>query len=183
MTPSLPSCLAILSLCALGSVAVSATTYRWVDAQGVVHYSDTPHPGAQEIQLTGAQTYHGTAPPAAAAPPAADKKANVAAYQSCAITQPSPEASLYAPETVNVSVRSTPALRPGDQIEVQMDGAPLQPTGDGLSFQIPQPERGAHTINAVLRDTDGTVVCNAAPVTFYVQQPSVNSPASPVKPH
>jgi len=59
----------------------------------------------------------------------------------------------------------------------------LQPTGDGLSFQIPQPERGAHTINAVLRDTDGTVVCNAAPVTFYVQQPSVNSPASPVKPH
>jgi hypothetical protein len=184
MPPSLQSCLAVLSLFALGSVAVSATTYRWVDAQGVVHYSDTPHPGAQEIQLTGAQTYHGTPAAETAAPaPPASAKAGAVAYQSCAITQPSPEASLYAPETVDISVRSSPGLREGDQAEVEVDGAPLQAIGDGLSFQIPQPQRGAHTINAVVRDANGTVVCSAAPVTFYVQQPSINSPASPVKPH
>jgi DNA-binding IclR family transcriptional regulator len=183
MTPTLPRCLAVLSLFALASLAVAATTYRWVDSQGVVHYSDTPHPGAQEIQLTGAQTYHGTASPAAVAPPAADKQASAAAYQSCAITQPAPDTALYAPETINVSVRSTPTLRPGDQIEAQLDGAPLQSIGDGLSFQIQQPERGTHAISAVVRDANGTVVCSATPVSFSVQLPSINSPASPVKPH
>jgi hypothetical protein len=183
MPTSLPRCLAVLSLFALGGVAIAATTYRWVDAQGVVHYSDTPHPGAQEIQLTGAQTYHGPPAPAAApAPPAAASGAPVA-YESCAITQPAPDASLYAPETVNVSFRSTPTLRPGDQIEVQMDGTPLPPVGDGLSFQIQQPERGTHAISAVVRDAGGSVVCSATPVSFNVQLPSINSPTSPVKPH
>jgi hypothetical protein len=183
MPPSLPRCLAFLSLFALGSVAISATTYRWVDAQGVVHYSDTPHPGAQEIQLTGAQTYHGPPVPAAAPAPPAAANAGAVAYESCAITQPAPDTSLYAPETVNVSVRSTPSLRPGDQIEVQMDGTPLQPVGDGVSFQIQQPERGTHAISAVVRAANGTVICSATPVTFNVQLPSINSPASPVKPH
>jgi hypothetical protein len=176
-------CLAALSLFALGGVAISAVTYRWVDPQGVVHYSDTPHPGAQEIQLTGAQTYHGTpsAPPAAAAP--ADDKSDANAYQSCAITQPAPETSLYAPEAVTISVRSSPGLRDGDQIQVQVDGAPLQPIGDGLNFQMAQPERGTHAISAVVRDARGTVVCTAPSVTFYVQRPSVNSPGSPIKHH
>ena len=184
MRPMLQHCLVALSLFALGGAAVSAVTYRWVDPQGVVHYSDTPHPGAQEIQLTGAQTYHGapSAAPAATAPATA-AKANASAYQSCAITQPTPEASLYAPDSVDISVRSSPSLREGDQIQVQVDGAPLQPMGDGLSFQITQPERGTHAINAVVRDANGTVVCSAATVTFYVQRPSINSPASAVKPH
>lgn len=175
-------CLVALSLLALGGSGLAATTYRWVDAQGVVHYSDTPHPGAQEIQLTGAQTYHGTpatAPPVAAPPPA--ERAN--AYQSCAITQPAPETSLYAPDSVDVSVRVNPALRPGDQLGVLVDGVALQPVGDGATFQVLQPDRGTHTVSAEVRDAQGTVLCSAAAVTFSVQRPSVNTPASPVKPH
>src|SRR5450755_41738 len=120
MRPIVYRCLVALSLLTLGGSGLAATTYRWVDAQGVVHYSDTPHPGAQEIQLTGAQTYHGTPAAETAAPaPPASAKAGAVAYQSCAITQPSPEASLYAPETVDISVRSSPGLREGDQAEVE----------------------------------------------------------------
>ena len=36
------------------------TTYRWVDAQGVVHYSDTPQPGAETLQIQPAQTFSAT---------------------------------------------------------------------------------------------------------------------------
>ena len=158
--------------------------YRWVDAQGVVHYSDTPHPGAEQIQLSGAQTYHntpsGATTPSGASPPVP----NAAPYQSCAITQPGADAALYAPEAVDVSVRLIPALRPGDLVSVQLDGSALQPLGsDALNFQIAQPDRGVHTISAEVRTADGTVVCSAAPVSFSVQRPSVNSPQSPVKPH
>src|SRR5579863_7149001 len=66
----LQRCLVALSLFALAGAVMSAVTYRWVDAQGVVHYSDTPHPGAEVIQLSGAQTYHGTLNTTPAATPA-----------------------------------------------------------------------------------------------------------------
>ncbi len=166
-------------------LAAGTTTYRWVDAQGVVHYSDTPHPGAEQIQLSGAQTYHGTPVPATtqgapAPPPAA---AAGAAYQSCVITQPVPDTDLFAPEVVNISVRTIPALRQGDTLNVAVDGTPMPAVGDGQSFQIQQPERGSHTISAEVHAVDGSVVCSATPVTFSVQRPSVFSPAAPVKPH
>ena len=125
---------ASLSLAALylltwagGAGAQTVTTYRWVDAQGVVHFSDTPQPGAQVIQLPSAQTYRAS-PPSAAAMKAAN--ANVAAandpaspYQSCGIVQPSAEASFFAPESIPVTVSLDPGLRIGDQLSVTVDGA------------------------------------------------------------
>jgi len=183
MRPIASRCLVAVSLLALSGMALAAVTYRWVDAQGVVHYSDQPHPGAEVIQLTGAQTYHGTAPgPAPAAAPDAPPAA--AAYQSCAITQPAAEASLYAPDTVEVLLQLSPALRAGDQVSVTADGTVLQPlSADGLNYQVSQPERGTHSLSATVRSSDGTVVCSSPAVTFYVQRPSVNTPGNPVKPH
>ena len=36
-------------LCAAGTALAQA--YRWTDENGVVHFSDRPHPGAEQIQL------------------------------------------------------------------------------------------------------------------------------------
>jgi hypothetical protein len=175
----------VLLVCALlapgGSFAT--TLYRWVDSDGVVHYSDTPHPGAQQIQISGAQTYHGTTPPPAATPAAAAQSKTAQPYQSCAIAQPAPDTALFAPESVDISVRLDPPLRPGDQLAVRVDGQTLQPLGSGLNFQLAQPDRGEHTVSAEVRDPDGTVVCSATAVSFSVQRPSMNMPQSPVKPH
>jgi hypothetical protein len=184
------------ALCLLGLLGIagnagaqSKTTYRWTDAQGVVHYSDTPQPGAQAIQLPSAQTYRAPPPPAAA-PKAAAANAAAAAdeaaspYQSCGISQPAAETSLFAPDTVPVAVQLAPGLRPGDQLAVTVDASPLQPTAPGgLQYQVSGPDRGAHTLTATVRDSDGKTVCRAAPVTFYVQRPSMLSPASPVPKH
>lgn len=176
--------LAGLCLLVLSGWAAAATLYKWVDAQGVVHYSDTPHPGAEVIQISGAQTYHNSTPvpppsPAAAVPPPAT--AARTAY-TCAITAPANDAALYAPEAVDVSVQSSPAPRAGDSISVQVDGQSLALSADGR-YTLPTPERGTHTVSAQIRSADGTVLCDAPSVSFSVQRPSVNSPASPVKPH
>ncbi|HEY3809221.1 MAG TPA: DUF4124 domain-containing protein [Steroidobacteraceae bacterium] len=178
--------LVALCLLALGGWAAAATLYKWVDAQGVVHYSDTPHEGAEKIQVSGAQTYHNTPAPAvpgAAAPPPPPSGAS-AGYVSCAIASPGPDTNLFAPESVEVSVRASPGLHAGDSISVYMDGQPLAPLGsDGTRFQVPSPDRGEHTLTARILGPDGAVMCNAAPVTFSIQRPSVNSPQSPVRPH
>jgi hypothetical protein len=169
------------------ALAQTTTTYRWVDAQGVVHYSDTPQPGAQVIQLPLAQTYRAPPPPAAAkaaataAPGAYDP---TSPYQFCGIAEPAAEASLFAPETVAIAVQLAPALRDGDQLAVTIDGAALDPlVAGGQQYQLTAPDRGAHTVNATVRDSGGKPVCRSAPVTFYVQRPSVLSPTSPARGH
>lgn len=180
--------LAPLGLLALAgnALAQTKTTYRWVDAQGVVHYSDTPQPGAQVIQLPSAQTYRAPPLPAAASKSAASGAPDDAAspYQSCGIIQPAADASFFAPDSIPVAVQLAPGLRPGDQVTVTLDGSPLDPTAPGgVNYQVPRPERGAHTLNAMVRDSDGKPVCRSAPVTFYVQRPSMLAPASPVPKH
>jgi len=165
-----------------GSTQASApttTTYRWVDAQGVVHYSDTAQPGAQVIHVPAAQTYH--SPPARPTDPVNGPAygAAQAASRTCAIAAPAAEASFYAPDSVAVSV--SPGLQQGDQLAVTVDGAPLG-SGGGGQFQIQQPDRGAHTVSAMVHDADGKLVCQSA-VTFYVQRPSGLSPTSPARGH
>jgi hypothetical protein len=178
--------LVALCLLAIGGWAAAATLYKWVDAQGVVHYSDTPHEGAEKIQVSGAQTYHNTPAPAvpgaALAPPAPPGAS--AGYVSCAIASPGADTNLFAPQSVEVSVRASPGLHAGDSISVYMDGQPLAPLGsDGTRFQVVSPDRGEHTLTARILGPDGAVMCNAAPVIFSIQRPSVNSPQSPVRPH
>jgi len=164
--------LALAALVAAGS-CLAQTMYRWVDAQGVVHYSDQPQPGAQAIPVPSAQTYR--APPAAPAAPAV--------YESCAITQPAADANLFAPEAVNISVQVVPSLRPGDRFNVTFDGSALPSSPGAMNFELPAPERGEHTINATVTSPEGQTLCSAPAVSFSVQRPSLNSPQSPAKGH
>ena len=170
--------LAALAALAVAGVAVAAT-YRWVDAQGVVHYSDTPQPGAQQIQLPPAQTYH--AVPVPAVQPHSDAPPP-AAYQSCVIAQPTAGQSLFAPELVRISVQLQPSLRPGDVLTVTLDGAALMPVSESeVAFEASQVDRGEHTVNAVVHDGGGKVACSAAAVTFYVQRTSLLGPSAPAR--
>src|SRR6202034_1756125 len=102
--------LAALAVLASSAVAQTITTYRWVDAQGVVHYSDTPQPGAQKIEVQSAQTYRAPAAPKGSNPSQKPTtQATASAYQ-CGITAPTPEQSFYNPESIAISVSVSPAL-------------------------------------------------------------------------
>jgi hypothetical protein len=172
--------LAALILLTGAAGAAGTTLYRWVDAQGIVHYSDTPQPGAQTIEVHSAQGYH--APPASrgsgqSSPGPAEQPP---AEYECHISSPLPQQSFFSPETVAISVSVSPALVAGDQILVYVDGNPL-PSSSGQDFQVNQPDRGGHTISATVRAADGRTACTAAPVTFEVQRPSLLSPTSPAR--
>lgn len=156
----------------------ATTTYRWVDAQGVVHYSDTPQPGAQKLEIAPAQTFQPT--PVPTAQRGESLAPGSGQYTSCVITQPQSQQSFYAPESVPVTLELAPDLRSGDHVQVSFDGQSVSPTDDsGLNFQIDMPVRGQHTVAAVVVDSGGKTVCTSAPVTFFVRRPSVLSPQSP----
>jgi Domain of unknown function (DUF4124) len=165
-------------------LAMAATIYKWVDEDGVVHYSDQPHPNAQKLQVQGAQGYAPTAnsSTAALAPPPPAPPQSV--YDKCAITQP-PNAAEYANlDALTVAVQTQPALHAGDQIFVMLDGQALNggaPTAG--SFTISPVDRGEHTLQAVVKSSDGKVVCQTPSVTYNVHQPSLLNPNNPIRPH
>jgi hypothetical protein len=169
------------------SLAMAATTiYKWTDENGVVHYSDQPHANAQKVLIEGAQTYKAAEAATVAAPAGMPQPADAAearSYQGCAIAQPTEDQVLLNADSVTVVVRTDPALHPGDQVYLTMDGQPLNrgaPTG--AQFVITAVDRGTHTVQAIVRTSDGGLQCQTPGVTFNVRQPSVLAPQNPLRP-
>jgi len=170
------------------TLALAQTVYKWTDENGVVHYSDQPHANAEKIRVQSAQTYKaqpGGAPAAPAGEPAAP---STQPYQGCAIMQPGPDAAMANVDSVTIVVQTDPQLRPGDRVYVTLDGQSLnngQPTG--AQFNLSPIERGQHTLQALVRSSDGRVLCQTPGVTFSIQQNSVLNSNNPnnraVTPH
>jgi hypothetical protein len=154
--------------------------YKWVDAQGVVHYSDQPHPNAQKLEITGAQTFSAPPVPASAFTPAPQEaQPSGPTYQSCVIAQPADQQMLMNVYKATAVVQTSPPLRPGDQVRLFVDGKQI--AGSGTSFTFPV-FRGQHTVEAVIQDETGQIVCETSTVTFFVHQPSIQNPHNPVHP-
>lgn len=174
------TCLALLPGSALADNG-HTTVYKWVDAQGVVHYSDQPHPNAQKLEVRGAQTFSALPLPQASSTPApAPTEPSGPAYESCSIAQPADQQMLMNVYHATAVVQTSPQLRPGDQVHLFVDGKQIQGSGNSFSFPV---FRGQHSVQAVIEDSTGQIVCETSSVTFFVHQPSVQNPHNPVHPH
>lgn len=156
----------------LASTAALPQAYRWVDENGIVHYSDRPEPGAEEIQLPQSNTTtvrrYQRDEPEAPPPPAAQ-----VGYQSLAISSPASEETLWNIEGVlDVSLSVSPALLPGHRVRVYFDGESR--IVFGRTFQISDVWRGMHNLQAEVIDETGELMIRSQPVRFYVQQNTVN---------
>jgi hypothetical protein len=170
----------LAALWLLSASASAATIYKWVDENGVVHYSDQPHPKAQEITVAPAQTY--TAPPSPAARDG-NQTTSGPEYRACEIIRPEKDEVFLNTSTLTATVRMEPALAPTHRIVLTLDGKRLtnQPP-TGRTFVLSAMERGTHSLTMVVEDNTGKAVCNSAPVQFHVRQPSVQAPVKAVRP-
>jgi hypothetical protein len=160
------------------TIAASTTVYKWVDEDGVTHYSDQPHENAQKVELKAPQTYSApkTNRPASSAANRPESKAGPA-YRSCRMSEPTNEQMYMNTSTVTAGVTVEPPIRPGDTAIVTMDGqrVPGVPA-EGGQFTISPVDRGTHSIQLVVQDVQGKSLCQSSSVTFHVQQPSLQSP-------
>jgi hypothetical protein len=163
----------VLTAVALGATA--AVIYKWTDADGVVHYSDQPVPGAQKI-VTSSVPALNTMPASPPAPPyPAAAPASKPGY-TLAIDSPTPEATYFA-GPVSVRAHLTPGLDPGQTVSWTLNGQPLEQPPTALEFALNDMARGGYTLNATVSDAYSHDVLAAASVTFYVKQPTIFSPA------
>lgn len=165
--------------------AVHAQAYKWVDEDGIVHYSDRPQEGAELIQLPSDDRSRSTAPrpaPTRATRAAAeDEGEQTSGYESLSVASPGSEETLWNLEgSLDVTLNLQPGLRPGHRVRVYFDGQPRMVTG--TSFQIEDVYRGTHNIQAEVLDQTGRLMIRSETNRFYVQQTSVQNPARPPRP-
>ena len=162
----------------------AATVYKWVDANGVTHYSDQPFPGAKKIEIEAAQTYAAPSQEkATVSQTVAKAKADGPLYKACEVFRPSPEEALINVSSVTAKVRLDPGLRAGDRALIAFDGKVLADVEmAGNEFTISPIYRGTHTVSAVVQNLAGNIICQSEPITFYVRQASTLSPQSPLRP-
>jgi hypothetical protein len=182
--------IALLLLIALMPCAVQGEIYRWVDKDGVIHYTDEPpSKNAKPAKLPPLQTISPIAPATPSrATQAMDDDVPAAptalgGNQPIFILSPKPDQTFRSAErTVPVTVSLDGPLEKGQGLIFFLDDTPQ---GEGptreLSTTIIEVERGEHRIGAAIVDESGGEIARAPEVTVHLKPPTVNGPASPKK--
>lgn len=173
----------------LAGVGAVAEVFRWVDKEGVVHFSDRPHEGAEIVTLPEAQTFSAPAAPsrrqtAETAVEAETDSSEDVGYKSLRIMSPGQDEVLWnTGGAVNVVVDMQPKLQAGHSVKLFLDGQMVSGLAGGQrNFQLSEVFRGTHALRAEIHDASGNGVFRSTAITFTVQQTSVqnqNNPGGP----
>lgn len=168
----------LVGLLALPAFA-SQTVWKWVDNEGVVHFSDRAVPGATKIEVSSSNTNAGTSRPAGlGSPPATMPVDTGPSYRNFEIWKPVNDQNFVnTGGQVSVNLRVDPALQPGHQLVLLLDGSPVAGfPRNAAQYDLKEVPRGTHTVNGEIRDGRGTPLQQTPTVTFHVRQESMARP-------
>jgi hypothetical protein len=174
--------ISVLLLVCGAAALQAAQTWRWVDANGVVHYSDVPVPGAEPMDL-GSRVVtpkNPDAPRPVTNVPQASQAAEPSArpYARCVVSAPANEQNFQGVQAITVSLDILPALQAGHRVEVVMNGQAISGwPADASSYTLPEVYRGSYILNVRVLDALGRQLCAGAPSSFHVRQATLYSPA------
>jgi len=155
--------------------------YKWTDAQGVVHFSDQPGPGAEKVFTSSAPEHAGilgAAPTTGAAAPAPPPKTDRSlSATKIVITSPAPEQTFSGDQSVPISLSVDGELKASWTVVWTLNGAQVQgQTPTTTSFTLTDLTRGAYTLEATVTDSVTGESKSAEAVAFNVLRPSLLSP-------
>ncbi|MBN1240678.1 MAG: DUF4124 domain-containing protein [Gammaproteobacteria bacterium] len=176
----------LLGLLVLVSCAASAVpVWRWVDENGTIHYSDRPVPGAERIELDGAQSFpSGARLPPRPTPSGRQQEGDQSRrYSSLDVISPAEQETLWnIGATLEVQVALDPPLQRGHRLDVYLDGQLQNVDATSARFTVPEVYRGMHRLRAIVEDANGRELVGSGTVTFMVQQTSIQNPNNPNAP-
>ena len=168
----------------LATAHATAAIYKWTKPDGSVSYSDRPPvdnaspadlPPVQEITIVpraaGGES-------AAAGDESGLQGANsgTETYTQLAITSPEDQGVVHDNAgNVTVSINLAPPLQPGDKLAILLDGQQVG-QGAGTSISLSNVERGTHTLQVAVQDTDGHTMIESPTVTFTLLRTSLLQP-------
>jgi hypothetical protein len=156
----------------------SGEVYKWVDANGVIHYTDKPpKENAQPARLPPLQTYReGTLPDLKKFDKAAGKPITNVGPQLQVVTPSSEEVFRGGERTVPVAVVVTPPLSGDQRLVYMLDDKPQPGPTTNTSYAFTEVDRGTHTASVAVVDATGAEMSRSQSVTFYVMPPIAKRP-------
>jgi len=157
-------------LCVSEAFATSSKIYVWRNADGVLVFSDSPKPGAEEVEVEESNTMSSSVDTSILdiKPKEIEEKYQVE------ITQPENNATIRDNTgSVYVSGRIKPIFKRGLKIKLYLDNKPYQQPQTHSMFVLRNIERGEHQIKMDLIDDKGKVIASSPSVTFYMHRATV----------
>lgn len=184
-------------------VASTTEIYRWVDAQGRVHYGDHPLANAQPVVVNPVMTEFARPPVAAESQPLSSDN-NDAANRRSASANSERTATIIPAPSVTVSF-----VEPDDEQSIRANDGNLRVRwqaqaerlnsgllfllrhndrvvyqGEAPVYNFENLDRGAHTlqVQAVVNDKGraGDLLAESAPITVYILRASILNPNNPL---
>ncbi|GAA5132286.1 DUF4124 domain-containing protein [Thalassotalea piscium] len=150
--------------------AGSTKVYVWRNAEGILVYSDSPKPGAEEVTVQNPNISNSSIDTSILdiTPKVVESNYEVE------IIQPVNNATIRDNTgSVYVSGRIKPIFKRGLKISLLIDGKPyLEPQSHSM-FVLRDIERGEHQIQMNLLDDKGKIIASSTPITFYMHRASV----------
>ncbi|NMP33588.1 DUF4124 domain-containing protein [Thalassotalea sp. M1531] len=151
--------------------AGQAKVYVWRDENGVLVFSDSPRPGAEEVKVKDE----------AAVLPSIDtsildiKPQVLEDKYEVVVTQPEQNATIRDNSgSVYVAGGIRPVFKRGFRVQLFLDGKPYNKPQTHSMFALRNIDRGEHQIKIELINEKGKVIASSEPVTFYMHRASVN---------
>jgi hypothetical protein len=171
--------LLLLAASSLTGTASAAEVWKWVDSNGVPHYSDQPVPGAIRIEVrSGNVAESRPANEGATRSATSESPADTTRYRDFAIYRPEvDQAIINTGGQVNVEIRIDPALQPLHRLSLYLDGKLVSGfPPNSLSYVLTEVPRGVHSVTAMITDQTGKTIQETSPVGFNVRQESIANP-------
>jgi hypothetical protein len=169
-----------LATSGLSGAATAADIWKWVDANGVTHYSDQPVQGATKIEVRAgniSQSSSGAVSSSASPSTPSDEDAGPA-YTDFEIYRPEVNESIInTGGEVGVEIRVNPSIKPLHQLSLYLDGQLVSGfPRNTLSYALTEVPRGVHSVTAVITDQYGKKLQETPAVGFNVRQESIANP-------
>lgn len=157
------------------SHAAVAGLYKGLDAEGNVVYSDTPFEDAERYTPPSISVMD---TPKLKAEDKAEPEQKPAEFKYLGfdIVSPTNEQTIRNEPDVTVALKLKPGLNAeaGHTIWMLVDGKAVIKNSQSLTLQLGRLERGAHQLQAQIRDQQGKIVVRTRVTLIYVHQTSAS---------
>ena len=151
-------------------LATTAKIYVWRNEEGVLVFSDSPRPGAEEVEV---KSDTNVVPSVDTSILDIKPKEIDDAYQ-VEITQPEDNATVRDNTgSVYVTGRIKPIFKRGLKIQLYLDDTPYEKPQTHSMFALRNIDRGEHQLKMELINQKGKVIASSKPITFYMHRQSV----------
>jgi len=152
-------------------LAASAKIYVWRNEQGVLVFSDSPRPGAEEVKVNPQNTMSSSSIKTEVLDITPQK---IPDKYTVEISQPKDQATIRDNTgSVYIAGLVKPLFKTGLNTQLYLDGNKYQKPQSRAIYILRNINRGEHKIKLVLVNNKGKEIASSKEITFYMHRASV----------